>query len=81
MTTEDVRADTRVCPYVTLSNAHRAERTGIDTSPAFLAKGYFGGVGRGELRAQMCPAPFSYQLVVPMIPNCCASGVSGNLPG
>ena len=30
------------------------KKMGTDTSPAFAAEGYFGGVGRSEVRAEMC---------------------------
>ncbi len=36
-------------------------KRGTDTSPAFVAKSYFGGVGRSEVRAQTCVYPFSFE--------------------
>jgi hypothetical protein len=35
------------------------KKTGTDTSRAFAAKGYFGGVSRSERRAATCLYPFS----------------------
>jgi hypothetical protein len=38
---------------------HSSKKKGTDTSPAFVAEGYFGGVGRSEVRAETCLYPFS----------------------